>query len=138
MLNLKKLLIAIAGPTVNLIFIVVFLKLKLNETLIYVNIMIFIFNMMPIYPLDGGRAIKYIISIFFGKKTAIFISHIVSNITCIIMTIILIITLFIFQNIAYSFIIIYILMVTIKENRKYKIKIKMYKILENNIAINKY
>jgi len=58
LLNLKKLIVALAGPSVNLIFVLIFLFFYQNITIIYVNILIFIFNMLPIYPLDGGRILK--------------------------------------------------------------------------------
>ena len=132
LLTLKKLFIALAGPAVNLIFV---LALK-DITLIYINILIFIFNMISIYPLDGGRILKYILCFLIGKRKALSITNIISNITGLILIIFTFYLSFISKNIAYIFTVIYIILVVIKENKIYKIKRNMYEILENNIAIN--
>ena len=136
LLSLKKLVIAMSGPLVNLIFIVLFLCIFQNITLVYVNILIFMFNMVMIYPLDGGRILKYILCFILGKQRAMKVTNIISNIITIIITIGIFYLSFITQNIAYTFVLVYIWIIRIKENKKYKIKIRMYKILENYIAIN--
>lgn len=136
MLSLKKLFITLAGPLVNIIFIIYFINFKQNVVLIYVNIIIFIFNMITIYPLDGGRALKYILSIFLGKQKALNLIYIISNITTIVLSIAILVLSIILRNIALIFPIVYIWIITIKENKKYKMRRKMYKILENYIAIN--
>ena len=78
-LAVKKAIIALAGPMVNLIIILaclIFYK-ETQETyllglplelLIYSNILIFAFNILPIYPLDGGRILKELVHIFAGLK----------------------------------------------------------------------
>ncbi len=65
LLTVKKLIIAISGPLVNLIFIIFFLLLGKEkifnieaEMLIYINILIFLFNMIIIYPLDRRKNLK--------------------------------------------------------------------------------
>ena len=95
LLRIKKTIIAFAGPLVNLIFIISFLlygKEKLfnirTDTLIYANILIFLFNMIPIYPLDGGRILKNLSHIFFGKMNSLKITFFLSNINAIIITLI--------------------------------------------------
>lgn len=136
LLSIKKLAIALAGPVVNLIFIAIFLLLNKSSILIYVNILIFIFNMITIYPLDGGRILKYITYLFLNKSKALYVTNIVSNVTAVIITICIIYISILLKNISYIFVLIYIWLVLIQENQKYKIKRKMYKILENYIAIN--
>ena len=133
LLNLKKLLITLAGPVVNLIFIF----LLQNVTLIYINAIIFIFNMIVIYPLDGGRILKYILCFFVKKPKALYITNIVSNIICVILCIFTLYLSFISRNVVYIFTIVYIIAVIMKENKVYKLKRNMYRILENDIAINK-
>jgi len=73
MLEIKKVLIALAGPLVNLL--IIFMTSKLNityiaqkETIIYSNLLILIFNLLPIYPLDGGRILKGILHMILRKK----------------------------------------------------------------------
>lgn len=92
--------------------------------------------MLPIYPLDGGRIVKYILCISIGKKKALTLTNIITNITGIILNIGVIILTFKFRNIAYIFAMIYIWYIIINENNRYKLKRNLYKILENDIAIN--
>ena len=92
--------------------------------------------MLPISPLDGGRILKYLLSIFCGRRKAHSIIYIVSNIFGVIITLIVTYLSIVLNNISYLFVLIYIWIVLLKENKKYKIKKNIYKILENNIAIN--
>ena len=83
-------LLAFAGPLTN--FIIVFILIILNnlgvivdniflgETAIYANILIGVFNLIPIYPLDGGRIIKEIINIRSGMKKSYCYINKISNI----------------------------------------------------------
>ena len=82
-LQLKKIAIAIAGPLTNLIMLLIVLntdmnlKIVSNEILAYANILIMLFNLLPIYPLDGGRIFKELIQIFEGSiKAKIYIRKI--------------------------------------------------------------
>ncbi len=134
LLTIKKLVIALAGPLVNLIFIFLFLLLGkekiLNietELLIYVNILIFLFNMLMIYPLDGGRIIKNILYIFLGKEKALKITNILSNLNAVLLTIFVIYISYISQNFTYFFAVIYIWFITIRENKIYKMRKKIIK-----------
>ena len=67
LLTLKKIIIAASGPFTNLVFIIIFLIFPISfvgisrELIIYSNILIAIFNLIPIYPLDGGRIINEIL-----------------------------------------------------------------------------
>ncbi len=142
LLALKKIFIALAGPLVNLSLIILFifieyiLKIEIH-TLIYINILIFTFNMLCIYPLDGGRILKNILHIFFGKISALQITDNISKVMAILLTCLTIFISIIFKNISYIFVLIYIWIVVIKSSKISKMKIKTYKILKNNIAINR-
>ena len=135
-LELKKIIVAIAGPLTNLLIILITSKLKLEIikeiTIIYTNILIMMFNLLPIYPLDGGRILKGILHINLGKtKSEKYINNI-SKITVIIITAISSILILYIQNIAVFIINLYLWYLIIKEDTKYKKRQEIYKkILEN-------
>lgn len=73
---IKKIAIAFAGPLVNIFIAIIAFFMPQNmaiskETLIYANLMLTMFNLLPIYPLDGGRILKEIVAIKKRKKKGI-------------------------------------------------------------------
>lgn len=136
-LEIKKLVIALAGPVTNIIIILVAcLMQKASEILIYANLLIAIFNLIPIYPLDGGRIIKSIIHIFKGKTKSIIYINKIANITMVFITAISSIAIVYYKNIAILFIVIYLWALVIVENKRYNVKMKIYKALEKETNIN--
>ena len=122
-LQLKKIAIAIAGPLTNLIMLLIVLntninlKIVSNEILAYANILIMLFNLLPIYPLDGGRVLKELIHIFEGSiKSKIYIRK-VSKAVIILITMLASVGIMYLKNIAIFFIVIYLWIIVIKENR---------------------
>lgn len=121
--QLKRIAIAAAGPLTNLIMLIIVLnaninlKIVSNEVLAYANILIMLFNLIPIYPLDGGRILKELIHIFEGSiKSKVYIRKI-SKAIMILVTMLGSIGVMYLKNIAIFFIIVYLWIVVIKENR---------------------
>ena len=143
-LSLKKILIAFAGPLTNLVLIIIiYVYYKVNNKInifnidlnlmIYSNILICIFNLIPIYPLDGGRILKELIYINKGEYKATIISNKISNILIIILTILASFAVLVYKNIAILIILGYLWGLTIKENKKNNIKKKIWeKYIEYN------
>lgn len=73
----EEILICIAGPLSNLIIILFFILLKnfqfnicIVNYIVEVNTLIFILNILPIFPLDGGKILRSILSLYIGYKSA--------------------------------------------------------------------
>lgn len=139
-LEVKKILVALAGPVTNLLIIIVSPNLPLEFfkklMIIYSNILITIFNLIPIYPLDGGRITKSILNITFGKRKAEKYINNISFITLILITFISSILIYVFENIAIFLIVIVLWIMYIVEDIKYKRKLEIYKLLEKSIENN--
>ena len=138
LLSLKKILIAVAGPLTNFILAIIFYKTKfsipynIQEQIIYTNILIGIFNLLPIYPMDGGRILKETIHIKKGLKKSIIYTNKIANISIIIITAISSIAIYYLKNIAILFILAYLWILIIMENRRYKIRKRIYEIVDYN------
>lgn len=76
----RELKCAIAGPIASLLLSVIFFfpafymgpqRGFLSAILVYtclINLLMFIFNLLPIYPMDGGRVLNAILSMIFRRK----------------------------------------------------------------------
>ena len=139
-LCLKRMSLALAGPLTNFIIALILIILNnielyknsifFGEIAIYANILIGIFNLIPIYPLDGGRILKEIISIRSGIKKSYYYINKISNITMICLMFISSILLLYIHNIAILIILIYLGYLVIKQNKIYKIKSRLINAIE--------
>ena len=128
--EIKKIIVALAGPFINLI--IMFIGILLNEELIiYSNLLITLFNLIPIYPLDGGRILKSIMRLKKEKREADKLINKTSNILVIIMTALSSVLIVYLKNFVIVFIIIYLWYIVIIENKRYKIKERVEKIVSN-------
>ena len=132
LLTLKKLIIATSGSIVNLMFIVLFTIFDFNffnidrELIVYSNILIAIFNLIPIYPLDGGRIAKGILHILYGRKEAYEYINKISNICICVLTAVSSIAILYWKNVAILIILAYLWYLVIIENKKYRNKKEIY------------
>ena len=139
-LTIKKMIIAIAGPLTNLICILIFNKFSIpffnieKEVIIYSNIIIGLFNLIPIYPLDGGRILDGILNIIYGKRKTLAMINKISYISIILLTIISSILIIYLKNIAIILILAYLWYLVIIENKKMKIKERIYNTISENIV----
>ena len=128
-LCIKRAIIALAGPINNFIIAVIVIilgKININfqstymyQILIYSNFLIAMFNLIPIYPMDGGRVLNEIIKLFFGNKVAYKITYIVSKTILITLTAISSIVILYIHNISIVIILAYLWYLEIMEIRKY-------------------
>ena len=130
-LSLKKIIIASAGPFVNLLIIlIVYIYYVCTKNIylfgigldmiIYSNILICVFNLIPIYPLDGGRILKELIHIYHGIWKAHFYTNEISNISIIVLTAISSVLILMYKNIAILIVLVYLWVLILKENKREK------------------
>ena len=135
--TIKKLFVAIAGPLTNLLMIIIvsFINIEYNFKLmiIYANWLMIFFNLLPIYPLDGGRIIESILHLNFGLEKSRDIMNDVSIIVMIILTAVGSIAILYYKNIAIFFIIMYLWIIVINESIKFTKKKNLIKNAKNYI-----
>ena len=129
MVQLKYIFVAIAGPLLNFILIIIlsYTNLKLKQEMIYANLILLLLNLIPIYPLDGGRIVQSIFRFFFGKKTANKSINILNNTCIVLLTIASSIAILYFKNIAILFILVYLWDIVIRENKKFELEDRIVK-----------
>ena len=125
--SMKKIMVALAGPVVSfglaLMFQYINVSMNIKQEVIYSNILILVFNLMPLYPLDGGRIIKEIIYMKFGNIKAEYITNKVSSATIILLTIISSIAVYYFKNVAIFLVCICLWQIILESQLKQKIKL---------------
>ena len=136
--TIKKILVALAGPFTNLLMVIIFSFLNIDYNLklmiIYSNWLMFFFNLLPIYPLDGGRILGGILHLNMGLNKSKDIVNDVSIIVMIILTSVGSIAILYYKNIAIFIIIMYLWILVINESRKFtKRKKCSFRLIHRNV-----
>lgn len=139
-LCIKKAIIALAGPITNLLIAVIviiigsfnanIINTYLYQIIIYSNFLIAIFNLIPIYPMDGGRIINETIKLFYGNKVAYKLTYIISKTVLILLTAISSIVILYIHNISIVIILAYLWYLEILEIRRYNRRKNISKLIE--------
>ena len=90
--QIKEIVNALSGPIMNLIIIIIANSIKINVfsgiMIMTSNLLIIIFSLIPIYPMDGGKILQEILKILFGEERGIKYTQKISFITIILTTIV--------------------------------------------------
>ena len=128
-----ELLVTIAGPITNFIIATIFflfIQILKKEAIIYANLILGFFNMLPVLPLDGGRALMAILKKFYKEDAAEEIVLKISNIAMTLLTVTACVGTLCLKNVAIPVVTIYLWVIASNENKRHKIKQRLKKILE--------
>ena len=128
--SMQELLVALAGPIVSLILALSFqyiddtnFTIVTKQEIVYSNILILIFNLLPLYPLDGGRILKNILNIKLSRNNTENIINKVSSVTIILLTIVSSIAVYYFKNIAIFLVCIFLWNIILSNKFKKNVKL---------------
>ena len=128
--SMQELLVALAGPIVSLILALSFqyiddtnFTIVTKQEIVYSNILILIFNLLPLYPLDGGRILKNILNIKLSRNNTENIINKVSSVTIILLTIVSSIDVYYFKNIAIFLVCIFLWNIILSNKLKKNVKL---------------
>ena len=100
--------------------------------IIYTNLLLAIFNLIPIMPLDGGKILKEVLVKKIGNKdTTIFMSRL-TQVILIGITLLYSVAILHIKNFALFLLILYLWYLKYREDRKVKSMIRAYEVIERS------
>lgn len=123
---IKEFFISVAGPIATLIYSYIYK----DNLYFYINMCILAFNMLPIYPFDGGRILKVLVISVFGRKNGNLISSYITNIMIIFLFVLSVFVAVYFRHFYVLLISLYIMKLAKREIKKDKI-INLINYLQN-------
>ena len=79
---IDEIMVAMAGPAVSLALALLFRQWELTLFLGYLNGMLFFFNVLPVFPMDGGRVLRAALTIGKGRTEATRVAATVGKYFC--------------------------------------------------------
>ena len=128
----NKIIIDMSAPIVNLFLGIIFAFVKIPD-FTYANLIIFLINILPILPLDGGRILKNILLYKFTFRTVNNVMIEISRINLIILTLIGSIIVVYLKNPLIAIFIIYLWFLFIKEKHYSNMINNMYTIISKEL-----
>lgn len=127
----NKIIIDMAGPVINIISFIIAVILK-KEEIVYINILLAIINLLPIYPLDGGRIVKNLLLKKHNYKQVVGYTEKISKNTLIIITAVSSLIILYIKNFGIFLAIIYLWSIALTEWRKNQIIKRAFQAIQNN------
>ena len=137
--NIKKIFVLLIGPIINFVIgmvVLIYIKSHIyRNEIIYTNFILFIFNILPINPLDGGRILFYILNLRYDLEDSFGIVNKISKIFLILISFTYAIIIFLIRNVEIFFFIIYLWYLNIKEEEKISWYIKINKNIRKHLNL---
>ena len=110
--KVKEVMVTLSGPLINIIIIMIIDKLKINIftgiIMMTANLIIVIFSLIPIYPMDGGKILQIILKTLLGEEKGTNITNKISYVILILITIIASISIIYLENILILLAVVYL------------------------------
>lgn len=133
--HLLKILFYLVGPISNLFFAILFMKnnimnVETQNYIIYTNLLLFVFNLLPIIPLDGGKIMIEILKIIYKENFKVQNILAVSKLFLFIFSFLYSIAIIKVKNIYIFFLILYLWYLYYIEEKKILLYEKTIKIID--------
>lgn len=132
----KKIVTYFAGPFINFIFALIFSVIPIDENLqmkiVYTNLVLGIFNLIPIMPLDGGKILKEFLVKKIGNKDATIFMNKLTQAILVVITLMYSIAILQMKNFAIFLLIVYLWYLKYLEDIKVRTMIRAYEVIEES------
>jgi len=124
--NSKKILIFLSGPIINFFIAILFSEIKCEYQflVVFTNFFLFLVNLLPIVPLDGGNILICLLRYKFKTSQSLKFSLSVSKIVLILISVLYSITILMIRNVWILFMIFYLWYLYLQEEHRFLLYFK--------------
>lgn len=131
----SNLIVLFSGPLCNVILCIIFfnIKIKISEEILLTNIFLAIFNLLPIYPLDGENILEICLKKIYGYEKGLKFSFFISKTLLCAFTFLYSLIIVKVKNISILFCILFLWYKNFEKERQINFIQKAYKVIEKSI-----